>query len=294
MSRLRQSFTIRPRAVFATSAFLAILGFRGSGAQANGSLIVSVRDVASGRSVAHASVVADRATLLGVTDSSGVLRARVATGSHVVEVKGLGYLAGKFTVLIVAETTTRLDVRLTQIAQSLDTMKVEMEEPAPSVLSDFERRRTTAAHGFFLTRAQLDSLRNQSLSQVLRSRASGAKLVSAGGGAGAGEYLASTRSRTVGALLGCGSGRDVMRSAAKGGCAASDSARACYATVYVDGLKVFAMSSSSGEPPPFDLREEPLTQLQALEYYPNPATTPAELRDGNSLCGILLLWHRLR
>jgi hypothetical protein len=64
--------------------------------------------------------------------------------------------------------------------------------------------------------------------------------------------------------------------------------------VYVDGLKVFAMSSSSGEQPPFDLREEPLTQLQALEYYPNPATTPAELRDGNSSCGTLLLWHRLR
>jgi hypothetical protein len=257
-------------------------------------LVVSVRDAASGRSVPHAFVVAERATLLGVTDSSGVLRARVASGSHRVEVKSFGYIARKFTVIIVADTTTSLDVRLTQAARSLDTVKVETDEPAPSVLGDFERRRTTTAHGFFLTKAQLDSLRNQSLSQVLRSRASGAKLVSAGGG-GAAEYLASTRPRTVGALLGCGNGRDAMRSGvAKGGCAASDSARACYATVYVDGLKVFAMSSSSGEQPPFDLREEPLTQLQALEYYPNPATTPAELRDGNSSCGTLLLWHRLR
>jgi hypothetical protein len=260
-------------------------------------LVVSVRDAASGRSVPHAFVVAERATLLGITDSSGVLRARVASGSHGVEVKSFGYVARSFAVVIVAGTTTSLDVRLTQAARSLDTVKVETDEPAPSVLGDFERRRTTAAHGFFLTRAQLDSVRNQSLSQVLRSRASGAKLVNAGGGAGAAEYLASTRPRTEGALLGCASGQDVMRSGtgrAKGGCAASDSARACYATVYVDGLKVFAMSSSSGERPPFDLREEPLTQLQALEYYPNPATTPVELRDGNSSCGTLLLWHRLR
>jgi hypothetical protein len=158
-------------------------------------LVVSVRDAASGRSVPHAFVVAERATLLGITDASGVLRARVASGSHGVEVRSFGYVARKFTVIIVADTTTSLDGRLTQAARSLDTVKVETDEPAPSVLGDFERRRaTTAAHGFFLTRSQLDSLRNQSLSQVLRSRASDAKLVSAGEG-GAAEYLASTRTR---------------------------------------------------------------------------------------------------
>jgi hypothetical protein len=97
-------------------------------------MVVSVRDAASGRFVPHAFVVAERATLLGVTDSSGVLRARVASGSHGVEVRSFGYVARKYTVIIVSDTTTSLDVRLTQAARSLDTVKVETDEPAPSVL----------------------------------------------------------------------------------------------------------------------------------------------------------------
>ena len=66
---------------------------------------------------------------------------------------------------------------------------------------------------------------------------------------------------------------------------------ACFCQVYLDGIRIYSPTGASPAP---DLRQYDAGGLEAVEYYPGPATTPLEYGGDGAACGTLLLWTRAR
>jgi hypothetical protein len=134
-------------------------------------------------------------------------------------------------------------------------------------MEGFEFRRTHHnGSGRFITRADLERDQYSTLANVLR-RLPGAMVVH--GGAAMEDYLATGQSPGPHAL--------------------SHPPAPCYAQIFVNGVQVYGMDR--GDSPP-NLNEFSLNELEAVEYYAQPASTPAEFRTMNADCGTLILWTR--
>jgi len=62
----------------------------------------------------------------------------------------------------------------------------------------------------------------------------------------------------------------------------------CYAQIFLNGVQFYAMGR--GEPP--NLNEIDVNDIEAIEYYGQPSSTPAQFRTMDSDCGTLALWMR--
>jgi hypothetical protein len=239
-----------------------------------------VRDRATLQPVRAAALVVDRTIDVGQSDSLGMVRTtRLGVGSHSIVVRRLGYrdIEAAFEI---ANTTDTLRIGMDATPTPLPAVAVEAQE-TPSYLRDFERRRAAATDGLFLTPTQLDSLKNQSLSAILRSRARGGRII-ADVTAGGAEYLVSTRPRMDGAVR---IERGKQRSARDD---------MCLAQVVVDQALVYTQGPDTAGAPPFDLRSIPVSQIAAIEYYANDAVTPAEFKHGPAVCGTLVITSRYK
>jgi outer membrane cobalamin receptor len=136
-------------------------------------------------------------------------------------------------------------------------------------MQEFEFRRThPIGSARYLTRADLEKERSSTLADLLR-KFPGAQIVfDAKSGAA---NLASGRALAPAAF---------MRAAPP-----------CFAQVYVDGVAVSASTGGRRDAPP-NLNDYHAEDLEAVEYYSSPATTPAEFRTTTSSCGTLVLWTR--
>jgi outer membrane receptor for monomeric catechols len=66
-------------------------------------------------------------------------------------------------------------------------------------------------------------------------------------------------------------------------------AAACYMSVYVDGVRIWA--AGSRDPPDFDqLRNN---QYEGVEIYRGPAELPTQYAGTGAACGAILLWSRI-
>lgn len=65
----------------------------------------------------------------------------------------------------------------------------------------------------------------------------------------------------------------------------------CPMTIWIDGIKIYDLSSRIGPP---DIDDFPIMQLEAIEIYRGGADTPPELDPGRSGCGTIVLWTRRR
>ncbi len=63
--------------------------------------------------------------------------------------------------------------------------------------------------------------------------------------------------------------------------------RDCYATVYVDGVRVYRTHDYE---PLFDLNSIPVDEIEGIEYYAGPSETPARYNGLDSNCGVLVIW----
>src|SRR5262249_22954306 len=136
-------------------------------------------------------------------------------------------------------------------------------------LRGFEERRATG-RGRYLTDSLLRKNEQRQLGDLLASQLAGLKIMKMGSG----DVAVSKRGKPRGkeAMLNRGS------------------QRACFATVYVNGVMIYDKSTSDPKQPPPDLREFPVSQIAAIEFYPGQSTLPVQFKA--SECGTLLLWLR--
>jgi hypothetical protein len=234
---------------------------------AQSSVLAGMVTDSAGGAVARARVSVD-AEYFTATDSAGRFRLdSLAPGPHRLRVGRLGFIA-RVTEIVLADSA-RVTVRLDPDPRPLAEIRAtaQRRRRISPRMQEFELRRTQhIGSGRFLTRADLEAARPLRLADVLR-RLPGTQIVS--DRAALGHYLTSPRSVGPHAL--------------------QHAPGRCYAQIFVDGSQYYAGDGRSG---PQDLDEFPLDDLQAVEYYANPSSTPAQFRTMNSDCGTLVLWTR--
>ena len=226
--------------------------------------MLSGRVTRNGNPVASAEVwLLPRDTTV-TTDSTGRFRiAGLRAGQHIVQIRRIGYAVKREVISLRPREETRLDVAMEGIPEldTVHTVGAARKYQSPR-LQDFERRRLSGQGGNFVSEDQLRQLESISLPSILRTRIIGGQIETRGGR----QHLAS---RLMGSLR--------------------DSTGLCYATVFFDGILIYA-----GEPkvPPPDLASILPISLSGVEYYRGGASLPLQYKNTRNDCGTLLLWTR--
>jgi len=179
-------------------------------------------------------------------------------------------------------------------AVALPTMVTTEKVTIPA----FERNRKLGI-GHFLTRAELEKRENQRLADAL-SNLPGLGATRGRGGRGyvlskhAPPHLAPRASSS------CGKSSNMCPLTNQGlnqqgvWCPSTNQRNegeicGCYAQIYIDGILV-----NPGKPTePYDINSIPTSEIEGVEFYSGPATTPIEYaRTGDTQCGVLVLWMR--
>lgn len=224
-----------------------------------------VMDISTGEPVEGARIELPALRRTTRSDAEGRFAlGRIGSGAHRLRVSRLGYrplddrvdparAGGQgVTIWLVSETHVLEPVTASATASSRR-------------MAEFERRRVQQQGGQFVTRQELEHRELSRLTDVLR-QLRGAEILSTPMGTAL--YLASTR----------------------GGAAnLTGPPQPCFAQVYLDGVPFF--DDPQGDEPT-DLTQFLVRELEAIEYYAGPASTPVEFRTLNSKCGTLVLWTR--
>jgi hypothetical protein len=235
------------------AAMLALLLARTLPAQGTASLVVTVRDSASGGPVRAAEVVlrGHRAPAVR-TDSVGEARfGAVVAGRVIVVARRFGFLPDSQRVTITGGGTQRVELRLATSVHVLDTAMVEAEALRGKML-EFERRRA-AGHGTFVTRDDIEARRPIELRDLLR-RVPGVTFVDDG------------------------SGRPALRFTR----ASVRPDRDCPPEYWLDGQRV----------PGFTIDDIVPEDVQGIELYRGPSETPAPFLTRSAGCGVVAIWSR--
>lgn len=213
-------------------------------------------------------------SLGGVADATGTARITgIPAGSHVVEVRHIGYATERMVVSFQAGENVEGEVELVTEPISLDPVEVRGQRlnPALAATGFYERQKYYGAT--YLDRTRI-------------------------------EALAGTAIRTS-ALMEKLPGVRLVRSPKGMGYAVHSIRGSCAAQVWVDGVPVSpegtgvrsgrSMTMRWSGPNLDDLLT--LNMLEAVEWYHGPATTPPEFnltgnRAASGVCGTLVIWTR--
>ena len=202
-------------------------------------------------------------------------------GGWLLEVRALGFSPASRALRLASGDTLVVDFSLTPVAQELAPVVVTEADPLPTgIMRGFEERRR-AGFGRFITRDMLADREHDTVAGILRGIA-GVRMVrrpsDCGGGfsAATGRGIAAVEfSKSTTATATCGGGTPM--------------AAACYMSVYVDGVRIWA--AGSRDPPDFDqLRNN---QYEGVEIYRGPAELPTQYAGTGAACGAILLWSRI-
>jgi hypothetical protein len=229
----------------------------------DGVLRGQVVDDASGQPVASARVEVEGAAAV-LADSLGRFRVGgLRARQHRVRVERVGYARSELRVQVADSLT--VSVRLVPRPETVPGVTAVVPAVVSERMRGFEQRRTQhIGSGRFITRADLEAASRSTLGNVLR-RLPGARIVH---GPAMEEYLGSRQSVGPHAL--------------------NRPPAPCYAQVFVNGVQTYAMGR--GDPP--NLKELDVNDVEAVEYYAQPASTPPQFRTMNADCGTLVLWTR--
>lgn len=222
----------------------------------------SVIDAANARPVGGALVSIGSRTI--VTDSAGVFQITgLGAGAHQVMARRLGYTPRTVTVTLARHALAQRTLVLERVPV-LDTVTVR----AANVIPSFEEHRK-ARLGHFLTPEQLERQWDRKLRDVI------AQLPSA--------RIMNGRGQT--AFL--HSARVAVTSIQPGGRGRGDDK--CWTQVYLDDILIYG--NRPGDEP-FNLNQLATSSVQAIEFYPGPATTPLRYSTLESQCGVLVIHTR--
>ncbi len=187
-------------------------------------------------------------------DAGGIIP-RVATGRQLVSVRRLGYTPSDTTLVIEAGATLERRYVLSRVVTLTEVTTTASREWA----RDFDEHRRIGL-GQFLDRDELSKRESQRLGDLM-STMRGARMMRSGQSS---TYLASNRTRSIGSGV-------------------------CYAHVWLDNNPMYL--GRPGEPL-YNLNELLVQQIEAIEYFPNPATTPSKYNNLNADCGVLVVHTR--
>jgi len=221
----------------------------------------------NGRPVGGAEVWLILADTTVLTDSLGKFHVGgLRAGPHLVQIRHIGYAVKRDTVLLRPQEETLRDFAMDG-AQLLDTVRAIGAGRAYDVprLQEFERRRLSGLGGNFISEDELRAADAVQFSNVVRTHVQGASVEVNGGQA----YLVARGATSIG-----GTGR------------------ACYATIFVDGLLLYDGPAAGAKDNPPDLNQFMTANLSGVEYYRGGASLPLQFRSRRNDCGTLLLWTR--
>lgn len=184
----------------------------------------------------------------------------LAPGEQAVVVRSLGYTPVERAIVLRAGDTARVEIALTATSVQLDEVRVE----AAGGPAEFVRRRESYDGGTFVDRALIEGMERARLSDVLRTRARGVRLLNLGA---SGLVAAGARDASLGD-------------------------RVCYMQIFLDGMKIFGLSQFNPKIGAPNLDQYNLTMLEAIEVYPGPSSTPPEFLGQDATCGTIVLWTR--
>ncbi|MGE0442581.1 MAG: carboxypeptidase regulatory-like domain-containing protein [Gemmatimonadales bacterium] len=231
-----------------------------------------------GLPVTTARVSISRLGLTAAVTSEGRFEfVTIPRGRFAVATAAVGFAPDVREMGFAGNDTVRVDIRLGQAAQRLDSVVVSGNGPPPlsPQMRIFEERRRKGI-GVFLTRADLARREHSTLTDVLR-QVPGMKFVRRPERCGGGFALASNRGGALSWLpwMTCFDGFTPF-------------SVECYLTVYLDWNRIWIWGSQ--EPPRID--ETSVASLEAVELYRGPSELPVELQGTGSACGAVLLWSR--
>ncbi|HEX7939761.1 MAG TPA: carboxypeptidase-like regulatory domain-containing protein, partial [Gemmatimonadaceae bacterium] len=211
------------------------------------------------------------------TDAQGKFRiSEIPPGDHDVTVRKVGFAPVTTRLTFAAGPTPQRKVLMDRISV-LDTVSVTATV-TQQWKRDFEDNKKLGL-GKFWDRAAMEALDNSRLSSILSDLARSTVVRGRGNAAwiarsGATLTLGGTDRSTI-----VPDEFDVRLGAKP----------ACYADVFVDNIRVY--SGRNGEPL-FDLNSISPSQIESMEYYADPARTPAKFSNLNTVCGTLVIWTR--
>ena len=202
----------------------------------------------------------------------------VAPGTYTLTVRKLGYAPLETQITLEPHRILEADLELdASAAQLLEGIAVRADSSRYGPVSAMAERMKYNAGGVFFLRAELDSARDKPLSDVLAKRAHGGHLVMY---PKRGAILIAT-TRAYGTITRVPNADPSDPTSPKG----------CFCQVYIDGVLIYSPVGMSPAP---DLGRFNTGTLEAMEFYPGPASTPAQYRGDGAQCGTLLLWTRAR
>lgn len=213
-----------------------------------------------------------------ISDSKGAFTIRgIPAGEHHVLVRRVGYGPLDTKLTFADNRTLTRNVFLAKVV-TLDSVVVQSTTLIRQ-MADFEENRRIGL-GKFWTRADLEKYKALPLASALQ-QTSGMNIIR-----GHGNHAWVTASRGNHSL-GAGAYKIQQSDSVMGALDLT-----CYATVYVDGVRVFHPSRSGTQPPLFDLSEIAPEQIEGVEYYAGASSTPAQYNDLDSSCGVLVIHTR--
>jgi len=274
----RRSGAGQHRSIFVAAVMLlAVLAPRAAAQQA-GSVSGIVRVAGTSHPLAGVSVMLDETPHVALSDSAGRYRiAGILPGEYVLTIRRIGFesASARITIGPGGEVTADVDLRASA-PQRLEEVRVVADSQPRGKLAAMELRRSTNSGGTFITSAELDSAVGRSLPALLAKKLPGARFTTYG--------------RTGGALLSSSRGRTSQRTLPPADPIDPRSPRACFAQVYLDGMRIYSIKMDGMAAP--DLRDIPVESLAGVEYYAGEAQTPAEFGGEGAACGTIVFWTK--
>ena len=214
---------------------------------------------------AHRSVLSDVSGSFRIMD--------VAPGSYTLVARKLGYESVRVTMTLDPGRIVMADLELAPSVQRLGGVVVREDSSRTAFRNALDLRHSLGGQLFL--RATLDSARGTTVADLVARRGHGAHLVRYGR-TGA-SLLASTRGNT-----------SIDRPLPRADQSDPTSPQGCYLQVYVDGAKLYG----SGDFAVPDLGQYDAASLEAVEFFPGPATTPSEFGGTSAMCGTIAIWTK--
>lgn len=212
------------------------------------------------------------------TDSLGRFSlTEVRAGTYEIAVRRVGYEPVNRRLVLQQGQVVEDTIRLKRVAV-LESVNV-----SAGIIRSFEENRAIGL-GKFLDRHELEKMKTRRTSEIIAEISRAAVI----NGRGNNAWLIGRRGQKSLNPKTCGAGG--------GGLDQADLAMGaepcqCYSQVYLDKSIMYRNTGRAGEPL-FNLNTVNPDQIEAIEYYPGPASTPLEYSTLNSQCGVLIIHTR--
>jgi hypothetical protein len=253
-----------------------------------GQAVLSGRVVdTAGNSLSGVEVLIGASAPVATSGANGTFHVRnIGIGEQVFVFRLVGYDPQELRRTFREGDSIAVEVVMRSGVQRLPDITTEANKTTVSPRMAGYHERKQLGFGTFIGDSLLRSREHSALSDVLR-RVSGLTLtyLPSGGGLAVQMSRAGTTSTCPMMSPQCGP---------PGGLVSKRKDSRCFAQIYLDGIRVYAPGQNAGDSRGFSIDQFRVLNLQAIEIYKGPASTPAQYNLTGSACGTVLLWTRDR